>query len=193
MGYDWSKGMSVNAVASYESGEMPLSKWTKSDMLYNIRKTYGSDTEKKASKHKLSFLRCFFLEQTSWHHTSKCFNKTDFYSFVDYLEPERLEEILSMEEVKEEKETAEPETRFVLACWDEFTKERGRWHCDKVYASGKVIGNTFISVDRTKKIVSGTHFRILKDISELEAKRAYKEAHGRIKGFSDWKKASKSK
>lgn len=51
----WS--MSRRAAAACEDGEMPKSKWTKKDELFHT-----------------------FLYNSSWHHTSKFFNETDFYA-----------------------------------------------------------------------------------------------------------------
>lgn len=80
---DWS--MSNNAVDAYSDGEMPLSKWTKSEMLAAFE-AVRDDID--FSKLTVSELR-LFLRRSSWHHTSKHFNKTDFYC----VDEERLEEI----------------------------------------------------------------------------------------------------
>lgn len=71
--------MSNNAVAAYENGERPLSKWTKKDII----KTIGQDVidrnpQLKALKAKE--LKAIFLTQTAWHHTSKFYNETNFYA-----------------------------------------------------------------------------------------------------------------
>ncbi len=86
-GYNgWS--MSNNAVDAYENGEMPLSKWNKAAILDAIE---YEDLELKCSLDKIStlplaILKSTFLKYTSWHHTSKFYNCTDFYSLdVDYI------------------------------------------------------------------------------------------------------------
>lgn len=86
-GYNgWS--MSNNAVDAYENGEMPLSKWDKKAILDAID---YDDLELKCSLEKiralpLKILKAQFLEYTSWHHTSKFYNCTDFYSLnIDYI------------------------------------------------------------------------------------------------------------
>ena len=70
--------MSNNAVAAYQGGERPISKWTKESILdcFNNEKTRDIFSELKVTD-----LKEILLERSSWHHTSKNYNKTDFYSF----------------------------------------------------------------------------------------------------------------
>lgn len=84
--------MSVRAEQAYESGEMPKSKWTKQSMLAAIHDWLDEHhiqlTDKQARN--LSKLpRMVMFENlfcaSSWHHTSKQFNKTDFYLVDDAL------------------------------------------------------------------------------------------------------------
>ena len=78
--------MSNNAIAAYENGEKPLSKWKKADIIAAIEKAIrdkelvlncNMDKLKKAPVKELKIL-C--LSYSSWHHTSNHYNKTDFYS-----------------------------------------------------------------------------------------------------------------
>ena len=72
---DWS--MSNNAVAAYERGLRPRSKWNKRDILDAL------PADKRAALHldnyPFAFLREHFLSWEEWHHTSKQYNCTDFY------------------------------------------------------------------------------------------------------------------
>lgn len=81
-GYD-GYSMSNRAVEAYKNGEMPLSKWTKKAILAAIEQEYPNLYSqfdfKKLSTESLKSL----LTKTSWHHTSKFFNKTDFFSLSD--------------------------------------------------------------------------------------------------------------
>lgn len=84
--------MSNNAVDAYESGEKPRSKWTKAAILNAIEAEVLNGTLslqcniEKLKQAPLSFLRTKVLQYASWHHTSKYFNRTDFYSLdTDYL------------------------------------------------------------------------------------------------------------
>lgn len=81
--------MSNNAVEAYDSGEMLLSRWSKGAILDAIK---AENLDLKCSLEKisalpLSILKERLLKYTSWHHTSKFYNCTDFYSLdTDYIE-----------------------------------------------------------------------------------------------------------
>lgn len=76
--------MSVNAALAYEDGEKPLSKWTKSVILAAV----GEKAEILSSLN-LTELRDLVLYRSSWHHTSKLYNRTDFYA----VDEDKLEEV----------------------------------------------------------------------------------------------------
>ena len=88
--------MSVRAAQAYGRGEKPRSKWTKRDMLAEIHDTYAdrlSDEQWQAIKRltRTEMLDGLFYA-SSWHHTSKMYNRTDFYS-VDHEQMNWLLEI----------------------------------------------------------------------------------------------------
>lgn len=75
--------MSRRAAEAYEDGEMPKSKWTKKAMVAAIQAycdefdmSFDPDVLKGMRKDEV-FER--FFRESSWHHTSKFFNETDFY------------------------------------------------------------------------------------------------------------------
>ena len=75
--------MSRRAAEAYEDGEMPKSKWTKKAMVAAIQAYcdefdmfFAPDVLKGMHKDEV-FER--FFHKSSWHHTSKFFNETDFY------------------------------------------------------------------------------------------------------------------
>ncbi len=70
--------MSVHAVEAYSSGEMPLSKWSKQEIL-----DLCGDRAIALSKLTVSELRRELLVYAGWHHTSSRCNCTDFFSFDD--------------------------------------------------------------------------------------------------------------
>lgn len=78
--------MSNNAVWAYENGEMPLSKWTKAAILEAC-----GDKAEKLKPLTVAELRAEFLICSSWHHTSKHYNRTDFYM----IDIEKINEITS--------------------------------------------------------------------------------------------------
>jgi len=76
--------MSNNAVAAYESGEKPLSRWTRSSIINTIAGMIlnGDLPEEIVSdvdSMKTAELKQF-LSYSSWHHTSSHYNRTAFYS-----------------------------------------------------------------------------------------------------------------
>lgn len=85
--------MSNNAVSAYDDGEMPLSKWTKAEILDRC-----GDKMDILKFLTVSELRKNLLYKSSWHHTSCHYNCTDFYSFDDdsleEIGSERVEEII---------------------------------------------------------------------------------------------------
>ncbi len=78
--------MSNNAVEAYESGEKPKSKWTKREIIEEIkRQIEEEEVELNVSlsvieKMPLEALMDLALYESSWHHTSGYFNETSFYS-----------------------------------------------------------------------------------------------------------------
>jgi len=89
--------MSKRAVEAYEQGEKPKSKWTKAVMLQEIV-AYCDEFDMEISDKAWGYLRKLtkgelfnrFFYKTSWHHTSKYFNQTDFYG----LDEEELVEFV---------------------------------------------------------------------------------------------------
>ena len=67
--------MSNNAVDAYESGEMPMSKWTKTAILDRC-----GEKAAQLSPLTVAELRDLLLIPCGWHHTSKHFNRTSFYA-----------------------------------------------------------------------------------------------------------------
>lgn len=110
--------MSNNAVAAYADGEMPLSKWTKAAILEAIFENCEIAEEKANLLRKMiaKELKGAFLHLSSWHHTSKFYNCTNFYSLdfeaVEKMTAEEIKNIISnrkkaarrsAEEIQEEK------------------------------------------------------------------------------------------
>ena len=85
--------MSNNAVEAYERGEMPISKWSKKAIMEELSKCNVKPEHMAAFKAmSINELRDKLLYSCGWHHTSKYYNRTEFYSFEydedeDYLEP----------------------------------------------------------------------------------------------------------
>lgn len=99
-GYD-GYSMSNNARAAYESGEKPLSNWTKTDIIDAIQ---DINPNIDCSRLNAATLKKEFLTQTSWHHTSKFYNRTNFYSIdTEYVEGLTQSEVDAIKNVTEPK------------------------------------------------------------------------------------------
>lgn len=107
--------MSVRASEAYDNGEMPLSKWTKSAIVSAISAIDESKAELLA-KLPAKVLKEKALYNSSWHHTSNHFNRTEFYAidedFIEHVTEDDVSEILSA--AKSTKAQAAPKVnRFV--------------------------------------------------------------------------------
>ncbi len=98
--------MSNNAVAAYEAGERPLTKWTKQELVELL----NEEVQPLAKQLNLKELRLASLSYSGWHHTSSRYNKTNFYSFDqtanDRITKEYVESVISMREPKQPKNQA---------------------------------------------------------------------------------------
>jgi hypothetical protein len=73
-GYDWQNGKSNNAVDAEENGIMPASKIAAAVKRFRRFRGCTAADVKTA------------LRRSEWHHTSKAFNRTDFFDFRDLAE-----------------------------------------------------------------------------------------------------------
>lgn len=169
------QSMSVNAATAYSSGEMPFSKWTKSEILRNIRIYYGKEAEDFCKTFSVKYLKNNFFSRSAWHHTGKYYTKTDFFSFDDSLE---TEEIFQMKEEKSVKE--ESSFKPCLASWTDW--EGTRKHPVPVFRKeyGRTDGKCFYALSGEKKLCSGKSFSAhrLKEKGLKEMKDAWKECYG---------------
>lgn len=77
-GWDIEAGMSNNAVAAYDDGYLPKSKWTKERIIECVC-DHGAYTPELLQPFTKVVLFSYFMCYKSWHHTSRCFNETAFY------------------------------------------------------------------------------------------------------------------
>ena len=131
--------MSERAVAAYENGEMPKSKWTKAAMLtaLNTQLTEFEDNNQLTTQEREELSTAItrmkkedifttFLYNSSWHHTSKFANATDFYRVTEDIEEYRRFAIhtipdttvgqhskeLLREQIEQEKQQAQEQARI---------------------------------------------------------------------------------
>lgn len=165
--------MSNNAVEAYGSGEMPWSKWTKGVILSEISEAVeNGEMSLSYSPDDLAIftaedLRRYALRRSSWHHTSKHFNKTDFYSLdVDYLEGLTTSEIVRIAEENKAERKAEREKKKEA---DEVKKARCRYlvwrkgsrRPKEITEEGVIKGKWFYCQDGTKKNIYGNYFWVI--------------------------------
>ena len=167
-GYNgWS--MSNNAVAAYEDGEKPLSKWTKTDIFDAINE---QEVELKCSIEKLKKLPIKVLKEicltySSWHHTSNHYNKTNFYSLdvdrIENLTNDKIEELLL--DYRADKKTGSKPLEEVWECaFLEWSGSRKHPVATEVIEEGVVKGNWFYRKNGTKKKTTANGFKFLKQI-----------------------------
>lgn len=163
--------MSNNAVAAYESGEKPFSKWTKADILEAIQSLI--DDEEIEIKFNLSLLKKVrvktlkeqLLHFSSWHHTSNYFNKTDFYS-IDTSRLAKLtdNDILKMSEEKDELKTEEPIVEKWKCEFLEWSGTRKHPKAIEIVEIGEVRGDWFYRANGAKKKITANGFRFIEKI-----------------------------
>ncbi|MCM1259271.1 MAG: hypothetical protein NC307_15705 [Roseburia sp.] len=115
--------MSNNAKDAYACGEMPISKWTKKAIIESIEEGVEGEeinlqcSLEKLKKLPLAILKSYYLIYSSWHHTSKFYNETDFYSldisYIEGLTDEDLERLAfyHKEELRKLREKKTPEEK----------------------------------------------------------------------------------
>lgn len=159
--------MSNNAVDAYESGEKPLSKWTKFEILHSIKEMISNgDIELKIefellNKIKVKQLKTFFLKKSSWHHTSSRYNKTDFYDLdTNYIENLTEDKVKSLIDIKEQKQTTD-ETKALCKylVWGGTQRHPKATETEE---KGIIKGNWFYSDSGVKKSINANGFMILK-------------------------------
>lgn len=111
MSWDMNSGysgysMSKRAVEAYRDGEMPRTKWTKSAMLAALAQ-YCEEESRVTVENVAKWTKSEIFEQlfycSSWHHTSKFCNATDFYA-LDEDAAEEVTRAMTHQEVEAARE-----------------------------------------------------------------------------------------
>lgn len=161
--------MSNNAVAAYEGGEKPLSKWTKADILdaieeQEVKLKYSIE---KLKKLPVKILKEMCLKYSSWHHTSNHYNKTDFYSLdvdrIENLTDKRINELLSDYKADKKAESKPLEEKWECA-FLEWSGSRKHPVATEVIEEGVIKGNWFYRKDGSKKKTTANGFKFIKKI-----------------------------
>lgn len=85
-GYNNRLHMSNNAVEAYKMGAKPYERWSAADIIDEVQKLYDPENSSFDINNLVGIpikaLRMCTLSYSSWHHTTKKYEETDFY-FVD--------------------------------------------------------------------------------------------------------------
>lgn len=159
--------MSNNAVAAYESGEKPLSKWTKAEIIEAIEVAIREEEltlvccMEKLKKAPVRILKDLCLSYSSWHHTSNHYNKTDFYS-LDIGRLERLtDEEITESSMKKEAKPVEERWKCAFLEWGGTRKHPT---AEEIIEEGIVRGGWFYRKDGTKKKTTANGFKYIEKI-----------------------------
>lgn len=165
--------MSINAVSAYNDGEMPLSKWTKSEIISTIEDAVVVGSVRlKCSIDKLKsvpvkLLKDICLYNSSWHHTSKHYNVTDFYAIdffkIEELTDEEIDRIVS--DYKKDQLVKEVEKEEKWLCeYLEWGGTRKHPKATVHQSEGVIKGNWFILPNGSKKKTTANGFKKIKKI-----------------------------
>lgn len=175
--------MSKRASEAYRNGEKPLSRWTKKEIV-------SLSGDERMAGYPLSVLRKYFLCQSSWHHTSRYANRTDFFAIsedairnIDIDELDRLAEEDMKQRQASAMEQEKPKKAIISYGEWEGTRSHPRLVMREEYAI--VIGRWAYLESGKRKDLSGRHVKSCKTFT-----RAPK---GTASVFRDIKKAMQQK
>ncbi|MCR5041142.1 MAG: hypothetical protein K6C36_03440 [Clostridia bacterium] len=164
--------MSNNAIAAYESGEKPLSKWTKGEILETIERLIRagevtmSVSVEDLAKLKAVQLKDVTLRRSSWHHTSMMFNHTDFYE----IDLERIEQLTAedLANASQTHLTATQKTEPAADVWEcaflEWSGSRKHPKATRAVETGIIKGGWFYRADGSKKSVDARGFEKIRKV-----------------------------
>lgn len=165
--------MSNNAVAAYNSGEKPLSKWTKTEIIQTI-KEYVEDNSDQTFNFNVDELKKVtitelktFLYQSSWHHTSNHYNRTDFYSLdtdkIDNLTSDIIQEMAIKKANKIQKQS-EPKEENWKCSFLEWSGTRKHPKATEITEVGIIRNGWFYRVDGSKKSITANGFKMIEKV-----------------------------
>ena len=182
-GYD-GFSMSNNARMAYNSGEMPLSKWRKSDILTAIEECLDDacvDNKDEIivllNKYNLNTLKGHFLEYKAWHHTSSYYNETEFYGINEMAMDDCIQDIdetkVRLDELekyylenKKPKKTYSDDLRYVEVIYGEWVGTRKHPKLE-YYSSYAIIKGPWVYLRNGKrKKLEGLHMNISKEFNK---------------------------
>lgn len=165
--------MSNNAVNAYNTGEKPLSKWSKTAIIEAIKDYIEENTDQtfnfnidELKKVTIAELKTF-LYQSSWHHTSNHYNRTDFYSLdtdkIDDLTSDIIKEMV-MKKVNKIKKQSEPAEEIWKCSFLEWSGTRKHPKVTEITEIGTIKGNWFYRKDGSKKSIIANGFKMIEKV-----------------------------
>lgn len=179
--------MSERAQEAYDSGERPISKWNKWDILCELENDLDDDTFAKLTKYSAQALKNVCLEWTSWHHTGSYANETDFYKVIDGRDVD-LDQVFSdldeEEKVLKEAKLRQKQEKMLLEsieekCYFEFgvwsgTKKHPKLDYYKTYGIKKGVWIYYMDGSfLKKKNASGNYVNVLQTYNRAPKGKAY--------------------
>lgn len=155
--------MSNRAVEAYADGEMPLSKWSKQLIIDEVVE-YDHFTKENLKKYTKKVLTKYFLERSSWHHTSSYCNETDFYSInSNRAEKGSIDDLEELKECykKEAKKVEKLEVKKAKVKYLEWSGSRLHPKATEVEDYAVIIGNWAYFTNGNKKSLSSNGFKII--------------------------------
>ncbi len=163
--------MSNNAIAAYENGEKPYSKWTKRDIIEAIEDLIKEEeiilncSLEKLKIIPVKTLKEMCLTYSSWHHTSNHYNKTDFYSIsinkIEELTDDKINKIIIESKSEKEKQITEERWKCAFLEWGGTRKHPV---AKEIIEEGIVRGDWFYRKNGTKKKTTANGFRFIEKI-----------------------------
>ena len=160
------QSMSVRAANAYEHGERPASRWSKRAILdAAMTEGFDADEVKRLAAYPLSALRAALLSMSGWHHTSKTFNRTNFYMFdADPADADaRLPRLDALAADARKDKAEHDEARPVKALIEYGEREGSRSHPRLVTSTSRavIVGGWAVLADGRRKRLAGRHMRVL--------------------------------
>ena len=164
-GYD-GYSMSNRAVDAYEMGQKPKSKWSKQDMLDAIEDACLDMQivfDPNVRKLKKDALFNIFFRLTSWHHTSRFCNETDFYGLdIDAVEKYMADPNLVKEAISKCKDADAESKKPLTACkaritYEEYKRRWGGYGSWKEYERYCLVIDDWAYCTDGKKNIWGNH------------------------------------
>lgn len=181
-GYRHDYSMSNNAYAAYQDNIRPYSRWGKRDILDAL--PAGVVEEYGLQKYPLWFLKEALLQQESWHHTGKMYNRTNFWEAVapecSVGEFKRLYENAAVAHEKRLQEKNESSSRKVKVTYLEWVSRNSR--PTEITEYGVVKGNFVYLQSGGRKRIDGNYIEITQEYARAPrgAGSVFDEIKGRV-------------